>query len=56
MAHAVDAHYADFIGNLINHPVIAHADAPVVLAAGKFAATGRARVAGQSAKAVMTRS
>jgi hypothetical protein len=49
MAQAVHAHNADFIGNFINHPVIADADALVVLAAGKFAATGRARVAGQCA-------
>jgi hypothetical protein len=46
MAHAVDAHYANVIRNLLNHTVVANADAPVVFAAGQFAATGRTRVRG----------
>src|SRR5258708_37447895 len=49
MAHAVHAHNPDFIGDLINHPIVAHTDAPVVLGAGEFATTGRARVVGESA-------
>ena len=49
VAHAVHAHNPDFIGNLINHAVIAHADAPVMLAAGKFAATGWTWIVGKSA-------
>jgi len=44
VADAVDAHHADGIGNFINHPVVAHANAPVVFAANQFAATGRARI------------
>lgn|GEM_PF-2944653 len=45
MAHTVDAHNPDGIGNFLNHPVVTHADAPVVFAAGQFAATKWARVA-----------
>jgi hypothetical protein len=44
MAHAVDAHNADFISDFVYHTVIAHADASVVLAAGQLAAAGPARV------------
>ena len=41
--HAVDAHDANLVGDFINHAVVAHSDAPVVLAACQLAATGRAR-------------
>jgi hypothetical protein len=44
VAHAVDAHDAKLVGNLINYPLVAHADAPVVLAPDQLAATGRAWV------------
>ena len=32
VAHAVDAHDANLVGDFINHAVVAHGDAPVVLA------------------------
>ena len=44
VAHAVDAHDANLVSNLLNDAVVAHADAPVVLATGEFAAAWWARV------------
>ena len=44
VAHAVDAHDADLVGNFVNHAVVAHADAPVVFASGQLATAGRARI------------
>ena len=44
MAHAVDAHDANFIRYFINDPVVAHADAPVVFTADQFATAGRTRM------------
>ena len=44
VADTVDAHDANLVRNLVNHAVIAHADAPVILAPDEFAATGRAWV------------
>ena len=44
MAHAVDPHDTNLVGDFVNYTVIAHADAPVVFASGQLAATGRARV------------
>lgn len=41
MTNAVDTHDSTLIGDLVNHPIIAYADTPVVLAAGQFAAAGR---------------
>jgi hypothetical protein len=56
VAHAVHAHNPDFIGDLINHPVITHANTPVVPAAGKFAATGGRGSLASPRMAIMTRS
>ena len=57
VAHTVDAHDANLVGNFVHHTVVAHADAPVAFAAGEFAATGRARVVRESPRiAAMTRS
>jgi hypothetical protein len=42
VSHTVDAHDANLVRNLVNHALVAHADAPVILAPYKFAATGRA--------------
>ncbi len=36
MPHAVDPHFANGIRNLVNHPIIAHADAPVISRSGQF--------------------
>jgi hypothetical protein len=47
VADTVDTYDANLIGDLVNHAVVAYADAPVVLAPGQFAATGRARVCRQ---------
>src|SRR3989442_942255 len=47
MPHAVDAHDADLVGNFVNHAVVAHTDAPVVLAASEFAAARRTRIVRQ---------
>src|SRR5713101_9930355 len=44
VAHAVDAHDANFVGNLVNHAVVAHANAPVISAAGKFATARWTRI------------
>jgi len=44
VSHAIDAHLAGAIGNFVNHLVVAHADASVVLAASEFATAGRARI------------
>jgi len=44
VANAVDAHNPNLIGNFVDHPIIAHANAPVMLATKKLAATGRARI------------
>ncbi len=44
MAHTVHAHFASSIRNLINDTVVAHSDAPIILAAGEFATAVRPRV------------
>jgi hypothetical protein len=44
VAHTVDAHNTCLVGNLVNHPVIAHADAPVVFASGQLAAPRSSRM------------
>ncbi len=44
MSYAVDTHNTNIAGNFVNHAVVAHADAPVVFAAGKFTAAGRTRI------------
>ena len=38
MPHPVHAHYTDGVGDFVNYPVIAYADAPIVFTAGQFAA------------------
>lgn len=35
---------ANLVGDLVNNAIVTYADAPIVLAPGQFAATGRARV------------
>jgi hypothetical protein len=52
----IDADNPDRIGDFVNHTIVAHADAPVVLAAYQLATTSRARVVAQRTNAVMTRS
>ena len=47
VAYSVNAHDAKLVGNLVNHAVVAYADAPVVLAPDQLAATRRARVCRQ---------
>jgi len=44
VSHPIDAHLAGAIGNFVNHAVVTHTNAPVMFAAGQFAAAGRARV------------
>jgi hypothetical protein len=36
VAHTVDANHTNLVGNLVNHAVVTHADAPVVLAPGQL--------------------
>ncbi len=40
----IAAHFATRVRNLINDTVVAHSDAPVVLAAGEFATAGWPRI------------
>jgi hypothetical protein len=47
MAHTIDPHDTDFVGDFIYHTVVAYADTPVIFAAGEFSATGRAWVSGK---------
>ncbi len=44
VAHAVNAHDPNLVVDFVNDRVVAHANAPVVLASGQLAATGRAWV------------
>src|SRR6266436_7851734 len=44
VARAIDTHDTNLVGNLVNHAIVAHADAPVVFTADQLAATGRAGV------------
>ena len=37
MAHSINPHDMDHVGNFIDYPVVPHAYAPVLLAPGKFA-------------------
>ena len=55
MPDAVDANDPDFIGYLVNHPVVAHGDAPVILAAGQLAATAGRGLVAKVSMAVITR-
>ncbi len=50
VAHTVDPHDPNIVGDLVNNPVIPDAEAPVVLAASQFAAAGRARILRESLK------
>ncbi|MEO6244403.1 MAG: hypothetical protein ABIQ12_03125 [Opitutaceae bacterium] len=44
MAHAVDAHDTDFVGDFIDHALVTHPNAPVVFPAREFPATMGPRV------------
>lgn len=44
MADTVDAHNVNCVGNLVNDPIVAHADAPVVLTSSSKLAGSRAVV------------
>ena len=44
VANAVDTYDANLVSNLVNHAIVAYADAPVVLGSGQFTATRRAWV------------
>lgn len=44
MAHSVDAHDANLVGDLVDHTLVAGADAIVVFAARQFATARRAWV------------
>lgn len=41
MAHSVDTHDANLVGDLVNHTIVTDADAPVVFAARQLATAGR---------------
>ena len=44
MAHAVDPHNTNFVGDFVDYAVVADSDAPVVLTSREFAAAGWTRV------------
>ncbi len=44
MAHSMDSHDPYFIGDFVNHPIITSPNAPIVLAAREFPASGWARI------------
>ena len=48
MTDAIHTHHPDDVGDFINHPVVAHTDAPIVFSANEFPAAGRARIIRQS--------
>jgi hypothetical protein len=56
VAHTVDTHHANRVGDLVNHTVIADADAPIVFAARQLAATGRTRLYRERLDAAIIRS
>jgi hypothetical protein len=52
MPDSVNSHNSNLVRNVVDHTVIANADAPIVLASAQLPAAGRPRIPGERGNAI----